>query len=58
MRGDLENGFAFAGANAWRVDRIVTVQELVNSLAAEFERSGNVETARDHHARHPVSDGA
>jgi nitronate monooxygenase len=37
MRGDLENGFAFAGANAWRVDRILTVKELMTSLVDEFE---------------------
>jgi NAD(P)H-dependent flavin oxidoreductase YrpB (nitropropane dioxygenase family) len=37
MRGDLDNGFAFAGANAWRVDRILTVKELMTSLVDEFE---------------------
>jgi nitronate monooxygenase len=37
MRGDLENGFAFAGANAWRVDRVMTVNELITSLVSEFE---------------------
>ncbi len=37
MQGDLENGFAFAGANAWRVDSIITVKELTTSLVDEFE---------------------
>ena len=37
MQGDLENGFAFAGANAWRVDKIVTVNELITSLVDEYE---------------------
>jgi nitronate monooxygenase len=37
MQGDLAHGFAFAGANAWRVERIITVQELMNSLAQEFD---------------------
>ncbi|MDD3312959.1 nitronate monooxygenase [Pseudodesulfovibrio sp.] len=37
-RGKLKNGFAFAGANAYLVDKIVTVKELVNSLKDEFER--------------------
>ena len=37
MQGDMENGFAFAGANAWRVDKIITVDELINSLVDEFE---------------------
>jgi len=36
-RGKLENGFAFAGANAYRVDRITSVKELIASLLAEYE---------------------
>ena len=35
--GDLRNGFAFAGANAYLVDRITSVRELVASLIEEFE---------------------
>ena len=35
-KGDLLNGFAFAGANAFRIDRIISVRELMNSLTAEF----------------------
>ena len=42
LRGDLENGFAFAGANAWRVDRILTVNELITSLVDEFELCAQV----------------
>jgi nitronate monooxygenase len=37
MQGNLEQGFAFAGANAWRVDRILSVAELIGSLVEEFE---------------------
>jgi nitronate monooxygenase len=37
MRGDLENGFVFAGANAWRVDKVITVNELITSLVDGFE---------------------
>jgi len=37
IRGDLDNGFAFAGANAWRVDRVMTVNELITSLLDELE---------------------
>jgi nitronate monooxygenase len=37
MQGNLAHGFAFAGANAWRVDRILRVSELMESLVAEFE---------------------
>jgi nitronate monooxygenase len=36
QRGRLDKGFAFAGANAHRVDRIVKVKELVEGLVAEF----------------------
>ncbi|HDP94692.1 MAG TPA: nitronate monooxygenase [Candidatus Aminicenantes bacterium] len=35
-KGDLRRGFAFAGANAWRVNHIVPVHNLVRSLAAEY----------------------
>lgn len=37
-KGKLKNGFAFAGANAYLVDKIVSVKELMNSLKDEFER--------------------
>jgi len=35
--GDLGNGFAFAGANAHRVDTIISVKELIQTLLAEYE---------------------
>ncbi|MBW8042598.1 MAG: nitronate monooxygenase [Planctomycetes bacterium] len=35
-KGDLENGFAFAGANAYRVDKIVSVKELIETLVEEY----------------------
>lgn len=34
--GKLEDGFVFAGANAWRADRIVSVKELINTLTDEY----------------------
>lgn len=37
MRGNLEKGFAFAGANAGRVSSILSVKELMDSLKVEFE---------------------
>jgi nitronate monooxygenase len=40
QKGRLDKGFAFAGANAWRVEGIVKVGELVDSLVAEYEESG------------------
>lgn len=35
--GNMEEGFAFAGANAYRVDKIVSVKELVATLKKEYE---------------------
>lgn len=34
--GNIDEGFAFAGANAYRVDKIVPVQELIDTLAEEY----------------------
>lgn len=38
QKGKLNNGFAFAGANAYRIDKIISVKELVNSLIKEYEQ--------------------
>ena len=38
-RGDLAEGFAFAGANAYRIDKIVSVKELMESLVEEYEEA-------------------
>jgi len=35
-RGHMRNGFAFGGANAYRVNKIISVRELMQSLAAEY----------------------
>ena len=35
-KGDLERGFVFAGANAYRVDKIISVKELIESLIEEY----------------------
>ncbi len=37
--GELKNGFSFAGANAWRIDKIISVKELMDSLVSEFEQA-------------------
>ncbi len=34
--GNLEKGFAFAGANAYRVDKIISVKELIGELVEEY----------------------
>ena len=35
-KGNLKRGFVFSGQNAYRVDRIVSVKELIESLKQEF----------------------
>jgi hypothetical protein len=35
-KGNLEEGFAFVGANAYRVDKIISVKELIESLMEEY----------------------
>lgn len=40
-KGKLKGGFAFAGKNAYRVNRILSVEELLNSLEKEFETASN-----------------
>lgn len=37
QKGNLEEGFTFAGANAYKIDKIVSVKELMESLEMEFE---------------------
>ena len=41
-KGDFENGFAFAGANAYRIDEILSVKELIGTLAQEYENAAPV----------------
>ncbi len=38
-RGNLDQGFAFAGANAYRVDRIIHVKELMETLVREYDEA-------------------
>ncbi len=37
FKGRLEHGYAFAGANAWRAEKIQSVKELITSLMDEYE---------------------
>lgn len=39
MRGNLERGFAFCGANVARVNAIISVRELMDSLQKEFDEA-------------------
>jgi nitronate monooxygenase len=38
-KGKFKNGFAFAGSNAYRIDKIVSVRELIDSLKVEFDQA-------------------
>jgi nitronate monooxygenase len=38
-KGKLKGGFAFAGKNAYRVDRIMSVKELMESLEEEYDKA-------------------
>jgi len=35
--GDLDNGLIFCGQNVYRVDKIVTVQQLMNELITDLK---------------------
>ena len=37
MKGNLDKGFAFCGANVAKVNAIVSVQELMQSLQEEYD---------------------
>ena len=35
--GDIDHGLIFCGQNAYRINKIVTVKELISELLAEIE---------------------
>ncbi|MFI3328718.1 MAG: nitronate monooxygenase [Rikenellaceae bacterium] len=39
FKGRLERGYAFAGSNAWRAEKIESVKELFTSLAMEYDKA-------------------
>ncbi|HAE20925.1 MAG TPA: nitronate monooxygenase, partial [Spirochaetaceae bacterium] len=39
MKGRLKHGFAFCGSNAWKVDAIVPVKELIRTLREGYEKA-------------------
>ena len=41
FKGNMDNGYAFAGANAFRATKIVSVKETFRSLLDEFNRAIN-----------------
>ena len=36
LHGNFKRGYAFAGSNVWKTDRIIPVKELMNALASEY----------------------
>nr|WP_236777829.1 nitronate monooxygenase [Anoxybacter fermentans] len=38
-KGNLDEGFTFAGTNAYKVDKIVSVKELIETLLTEYEEA-------------------
>lgn len=38
-KGNLDEGFAFAGANAYRTDKIISVKELIEDMLKEYEEA-------------------
>ncbi len=39
QKGNLNDGFTFAGANAYKIDKIISVKELIKSLVSEYENA-------------------
>jgi len=39
QKGRLEKGFAFAGANTYRIDKIISVKKLIETLLMEYENA-------------------
>jgi NAD(P)H-dependent flavin oxidoreductase YrpB (nitropropane dioxygenase family) len=44
QKGDLEHGFAFAGENAYKADRIVSVREVMDALQEEYSEAAAKES--------------
>ena len=47
-KGHLNDGFAFAGANAYRVNSITTVKELLQTLISEYKAAAGKKLIRDY----------
>jgi hypothetical protein len=39
LRGNFRNGYAFAGSNVWKTDKIITVKELFSTLLDEYRQA-------------------
>ena len=51
-KGDLENGFVFCGANAYRIEAVVSVKQLLAGLRQGFALAGLVSALRTEVERH------
>lgn len=40
FKGNLDKGYAFAGANAWRAEKIISVKETISNLMEELKEAG------------------
>jgi len=40
-QGKFKDGFAFAGSNAYRADKIISVKELIETLSEEYEKASS-----------------
>jgi nitronate monooxygenase len=47
-KGYLSDGFAFAGANAYRINRITTVKDLIQTLLSEYNIAADQRAVLDH----------
>lgn len=43
QKGNLDRGFAFCGANAYRAEKIISVHELIETLKEEYEKASSGE---------------
>jgi len=46
-RGEMADGFAFAGANAWRATEIIPVKQLIQLLREEYRRSADTPVSKN-----------
>ncbi|MDO9548320.1 MAG: nitronate monooxygenase, partial [Candidatus Marinimicrobia bacterium] len=50
-RGKFKYGFAFAGSNAWRADKIISVHELMDIIKKEYQRDSRIMRLDNYQAR-------
>lgn len=48
--GNMDAAFAFAGSNAWRCDRIVSVKQLIQDIIQEYQTCEHTESAKPAHS--------